>query len=179
MPKNIFLTPKVLAGDKSDGESGAEGFLQILTDCLAEGHLLLDYAKGNPIADDVELFAQAGIELDPTRVQYILDGIRSLAVELNDRIGEAEAKSFQVWLRGLSLSYLYKATLHNLCAILTKLLRVQMKTAKDDVAREKAEQDAARQRALSARQQQEAAGAGPSGAELDSLISQGHIQRLL
>ena len=54
-----------------------------------------------------------------------------------------------------------------------------MKTAKDDVAREKAEQDAARQRALSARQQQEAAGAGPSGAELDSLISQGHIQRLL
>ena len=56
-----------------------------------------------------------------------------------------------------------------------------MKTAKDDVAREKAEQEAARQRALSAaRQQQEAAaGAGPSGAELDSLISQGHIRRLL
>ena len=88
----------MLAGDESDGESGAEGFLQILTDCLAEGHLLLDYAKGNPIADDVELFGQAGIELDPTRVQYILDGIRSLAVELNDRIGEAEAKSFQGWL---------------------------------------------------------------------------------
>ena len=65
--------------------------------------------------------------------------------------------------------------------LLTKLLRVQMKTAKDDVAREKAEQEAARQRALSAaRQQQEAAaGAGPSGAELDSLISQGHIRRLL
>ena len=57
--QNIFLTLKVLAGDKSDGESGAEGFLQILTDCLAEqGHLLLDYAKANPIADDVELFAQ-------------------------------------------------------------------------------------------------------------------------
>ena len=55
-----------------------------------------------------------------------------------------------------------------------------MKTAKDDVAREKAEQEAARQRALSARLQKEAAaGAGPSGAELDSLISQGHIRRLL
>ena len=87
----------MLAGDKSDGESGAEGYLQILTDCLAEGYLLLDYAKANPIADDIELFGQAGIELDPTRVQYILDGIRSLAVDLNDRIGEAEAKNFQGW----------------------------------------------------------------------------------
>ena len=91
------MLQKVLAGDKSDGESGAEGFLQILTDCLAEGYLLLDYAKANPIADDIELFGQAGIELDSTRVQYILDGIRSLAVDLNDRIGEAEARSFQGW----------------------------------------------------------------------------------
>ena len=54
----------MLAGDESDGESGAEGFLQILTDCLAEGHLLLDYAKGNPIADDVELFGQGCNSID-------------------------------------------------------------------------------------------------------------------
>ena len=93
----------MLAGDKSDGESGAEGFLQILTDCLAEGYLLLDYAKANPIADDIELFGQAGIELDSTRVQYILDGIRSLAVDLNDRIGEAEARNFQGWHQGVAI----------------------------------------------------------------------------
>ena len=95
----------MLAGDKSDGESGAEGYLHILTDCLAEGYLLLDYAKANPIADDIEMFGQAGIELDPTRVQYILDGIRSLAVDLNDRIGDAEAKNFQGWIAWLLIFF--------------------------------------------------------------------------
>ena len=47
-----------------------------------------------------------------------------------------------------------------------------MKAAKDDVAKEKAEKEAARKRELALREQQ-SAGAGPSGAKLDSLISQG------
>ena len=51
-----------------------------------------------------------------------------------------------------------------------------MKTAKDDVANEKAEQEAARKRELAAEEErQRKAGAGPSGVELDSLISQVHI----
>ena len=53
-----------------------------------------------------------------------------------------------------------------------------MKTAKDDVAKEKAEQEAARKRELASREQKRA-GAGPSGVELDSLISQGRISKLL
>ena len=53
-------------------------------------------SRANPIAEDIEVFCQAGVELDMTRVQYILDGVRSLAGDLDGRIGEAEAKNFQV-----------------------------------------------------------------------------------
>ena len=53
-----------------------------------------------------------------------------------------------------------------------------MKSAKDDVAREKAaEKEAARNRELASREKQRA-GAGPSGVELDSLISQGRNPEL-
>ena len=55
---------------------------------------------------------------------------------------------------------------------------VQVKAAKDDVAKEKAEKEAARKRELALREQQ-SAGAGPSGAKLDSLISQGCNPELL
>ena len=55
---------------------------------------------------------------------------------------------------------------------------VQVKAAKDDVAKEKAaEKEAARKRELVSREQQRA-GAGPSGVELDSLISQGRNPEL-
>ena len=62
-------------------------------------------ARANPIAEDIEVFVAAGVELDMTRVQYVLDGVRSLAGDLDGRIGEAEAKHFQVRVLTVHFSF--------------------------------------------------------------------------
>ncbi len=88
----VNCVEKALAGGKTEGEEGSEAFLSILTNCLGEGLLALDYAHLHPVEEDAEVFAQAGFQLDQTRIQYILDGIRSLLSDTRHGAEMAETK---------------------------------------------------------------------------------------
>ncbi|TRY74672.1 hypothetical protein TCAL_00737 [Tigriopus californicus] len=64
----------------------AESFLQIATECLSDGALLADYAKSYNLEDDFHIFDQAGADLDPMRVSFILEGVQSVLNEFSEQI---------------------------------------------------------------------------------------------
>lgn len=79
-----------LAGSE-DREELAEDFLHLTGGCLSEGGtLLVDYDAAHPVQDDFDLFTQAGIELDPMRVQYVIDGLRAHADEIGVKLEKAK-----------------------------------------------------------------------------------------
>ena len=64
----------------------AEDYMLIITSCLSERHFFLDYSKIHPVREDLEIFQQVGIEIDPMRVQYLYDGIDGLKSISEDKL---------------------------------------------------------------------------------------------
>ena len=78
---------------KKASEAAGEIFLDSVNACLGEGGILLvDYARAHPIAEDLEAFAQAGVELDQTKVQYLTEGIKRLEEECRENITKTEVR---------------------------------------------------------------------------------------
>lgn len=77
-----------------DGEDCFELFCDILTTCLAEGCILLDYANYYPLDHDLDLLTQANLDVDQARVDYILDGIQAIANEMTANVLKFETQKF-------------------------------------------------------------------------------------
>lgn len=74
----------VLESDRKD--ELAESFLQITTDCLSDGALLADYSKKYNLEEDFQTFDQAGADLDPMRVSFVLEGVQTVLKEFSEKI---------------------------------------------------------------------------------------------
>ena len=58
-----------------DGDDELEIMLQLYTGYLSEPSLFKDYLQFHPLDDDLDIFRQMGIQIDPMRIEYLRDGV--------------------------------------------------------------------------------------------------------